>query len=233
MNSGLPAHADAFADTLAIGTDTSPDPKIEIAVRQFQRLLGVPSCAVAYVEPKSRAHRVLHAVGYSAEVLPTIDAFLASPLYRRVEPPVPSIRLWRDNPDFVATPTVVNVLKPAGFRDGTSLQLRDREGYEVGSLHLNLFTEGLSETQRRCLTDLSEFIGQALAARRRRDQFGLSQREGAVLRLIVDGASNPEIAEELYIARRTVATHVESLLTKLGVANRVAAAVVAVRHDLV
>ncbi len=224
---------DAFTDTLAIGAASVPETSIEIAVRQFQRLMGVPSCAVAYTEVKTRIQHVVHASGYSPTVVASIEDFLVSPLYRQAKPPVPDILLWTDHPDFVATPTVTDLLRPAGYREGSSLPLRGPDGDDVGSLHLNLFSEGLSGVQRHCLKDLCVFVTVALQARRRRDALGLSPREVEVLRLIAGGASNPEIAEELFISRRTVATHVEHLLPKLGVTTRVAAAVAAVRHGLV
>ena len=61
----------------------------------------------------------------------------------------------------------------------------------------------------------------------------LTPREVEVLRLIVEGQSDREIAEALSIGRRTVNTHVASILDKLGVGSRTAAAAYAVRHDVV
>lgn len=60
----------------------------------------------------------------------------------------------------------------------------------------------------------------------------LSRREIEVLRLIVRGLENAQIAEALGISPRTAKNHVSSILTKLGVPNRIQAAVYAVRHDL-
>jgi non-specific serine/threonine protein kinase len=61
---------------------------------------------------------------------------------------------------------------------------------------------------------------------------GLSPREIEVLRLLVEGASDPEIAERLFISRKTASNHVHAILAKLGVANRTAAATLAVRLGL-
>jgi DNA-binding NarL/FixJ family response regulator len=60
----------------------------------------------------------------------------------------------------------------------------------------------------------------------------LSAREFEVLRLITDGKGNPEIARLLEISEQTVKTYVSNLLLKLGVENRIQAAVYAVRNGL-
>jgi DNA-binding CsgD family transcriptional regulator len=48
----------------------------------------------------------------------------------------------------------------------------------------------------------------------------LTERERAVARLIAAGATNPEIAQELFLSRKTVERHVSNLLKKVGVRNR-------------
>ena len=61
----------------------------------------------------------------------------------------------------------------------------------------------------------------------------LSSREHEVLKLMVAGHSNPEIATMLYLGQSTVKTHVRGILNKLGVNHRVQAAVVALQIGLV
>jgi HD-GYP domain-containing protein (c-di-GMP phosphodiesterase class II)/DNA-binding CsgD family transcriptional regulator len=60
----------------------------------------------------------------------------------------------------------------------------------------------------------------------------LSPRELEVLRLLADGASNPDISKNLYISRRTAEHHVEHILAKLDVTSRTAAVAYALTHEL-
>lgn len=62
---------------------------------------------------------------------------------------------------------------------------------------------------------------------------GLSRREREVLAMLVEGASDLEIAEALFITRRTASKHVAAILEKLGASNRTAAATIAHRRGLV
>lgn len=60
----------------------------------------------------------------------------------------------------------------------------------------------------------------------------LSEREREVLRLIVDGGSNREIADALFLAEGTVKNHITNILGKLGVRDRTQAALKAKENDL-
>ncbi|HAC65501.1 MAG TPA: DNA-binding response regulator [Cyanothece sp. UBA12306] len=61
----------------------------------------------------------------------------------------------------------------------------------------------------------------------------LSERELEVLKLIVEGKSNNQIAEDLYLSTNTIKTHVRGIMNKLAVDDRVQAAVIALRSGLV
>jgi DNA-binding NarL/FixJ family response regulator len=85
----------------------------------------------------------------------------------------------------------------------------------------------------------SRLVASLRDARRARDASvsgvpaDLSARELEVLRLMSEGLENTQIAEALYISPETVKDHVSNILLKLGVENRIQAAVYAVRANLV
>ena len=72
----------------------------------------------------------------------------------------------------------------------------------------------------------------ATRRRRRGRRLGLTEREREVIRLVAAGRSNQQIADALFITRKTASVHVSNILGKLGVANRVEAAAVAHRLGL-
>lgn len=60
----------------------------------------------------------------------------------------------------------------------------------------------------------------------------LTQRQREVLALVVQGYSNQEIANKLFVSLATVRFHVSTILAKLGASNRAEAAAMAVKHKL-
>ena len=61
----------------------------------------------------------------------------------------------------------------------------------------------------------------------------LSQREMETLRLMIRGLKNHEVAQQMMVSTSTVKKHVSSILSKLGVTNRLEAATLALEHQIV
>ena len=62
---------------------------------------------------------------------------------------------------------------------------------------------------------------------------GLTVRELEILKLMVTGESNPDIAEKLFVSRSTVKFHVSNILMKLGATTRTEAVAMALHKKLV
>ena len=88
---------------------------------------------------------------------------------------------------------------------------------------------GSSRIERR----MQVLLDSTLAEMRSVAPYALSPREMDVLRLIIDGKTDREIADALFISHRTVMRHVTGILNKLGVNSRTAAATLAVRDGMI
>jgi two-component system, NarL family, response regulator LiaR len=63
--------------------------------------------------------------------------------------------------------------------------------------------------------------------------FGLTEREREVLQAITDGLSTDEVAERLFISKRTVQSHVQNVIDKMGVRSKLEAALAGLRAGVV
>ena len=89
-------------------------------------------------------------------------------------------------------------------------------------------------------TQIAGFIFEVLKAidekqkeeRKSLEDFGISEREAEVLKLVADGLSNEEITEKLFISKNTVKNHVASIIAKLSVKDRTQVAVFALKNKL-
>jgi DNA-binding NarL/FixJ family response regulator len=108
----------------------------------------------------------------------------------------------------------------------------------LGAAPLASEIEALARRARITLTEpvpvepASSHADPSASSRHQEPPLGLTAREVDVLRLVAAGQTNPQIAEALYISRKTASHHVSSILSKLGVTTRVEAAGVAHRLGL-
>jgi HD-GYP domain-containing protein (c-di-GMP phosphodiesterase class II) len=107
--------------------------------------------------------------------------------------------------------------RPARSADEAAAELRD-------GVRLALFDSDAADAVLRA-------AGHSVR-RRRSWPAGLTTREVEVLRLLVRGLANKEIAERLVISRRTADNHVAHIYTKIGVSNRARASLFAMKHGL-
>jgi DNA-binding NarL/FixJ family response regulator len=88
-----------------------------------------------------------------------------------------------------------------------------------------------AEMERRAARSTLAALGGDVAPQRQLAP-GLTAREAEVLTLVARGKTNRAIAAELYISEKTVASHLNHIFTKLGLASRSAATAYAYQHDL-
>jgi NarL family two-component system response regulator LiaR len=67
---------------------------------------------------------------------------------------------------------------------------------------------------------------------KKNDKFALSARQTEILELLVEGLSNQQMADRLFVSNETIKTHMRHIMEKLAVADRTQAAVKALREGL-
>ena len=132
----------------------------------------------------------------------------------------------------------VQVLALTSFHDDRLVQ-RAMEAGAIGYLLKGVPVEELVQAIRAANAGRATIDDHALQALVRAARPGprlgddLTDREREVLDLLVEGMSNPEIADRLVVSLPTAKAHVRSILSKLRVSSRTEAATVAMKHNLV
>jgi DNA-binding CsgD family transcriptional regulator len=119
----------------------------------------------------------------------------------------------------------------AGRREATDcLQVAFATASRIGAIPLRARIEQLAQRARITLREIGNtepMTGSTLA-----EDLGLTPREVEILGQLVNGLTDREIAEALFISKKTASVHVSNLLRKLQVANRVEAGRVGHAHGL-
>ncbi|HET6864896.1 MAG TPA: AAA family ATPase [Solirubrobacteraceae bacterium] len=207
----LDALAAAFEATRAV----SDQPLVGVELARVAALTGRPADARATVPALERL----------AELNPGVHSLQAAALQARGWVEGDQSTLLEAAELMRGTGRVLEAARAAEAAGTRELLEEARSAYErAGAVH----DQARTESALRALGSRRGVRG-----RRQRPRSGwesLTETELRVVRLAAERLTNPEIAERLFISRRTVQTHISHALTKLGVASRRDLAAEAVRQ---
>ncbi len=154
-------------------------------------------------------------------LMPNVDGLTAIAEIKKAQPEIEIVALT----SFIEEEKVTAALEAGA----TGYLLKDAEAEEVASA-----VRAAHAGEVRLDPEVARLLAQRLRRRPEPELVEpLTEREKEVIALLGKGASNKEIATELFITERTARTHVSNILGKLGLASRTQAALYAVEHKLV
>jgi NarL family two-component system response regulator LiaR len=134
--------------------------------------------------------------------------------------------------------STIHVIALTSFKEEILVQSALQAG-AIGYLLKDVLAEVLAQAIRAAFAgrstlspDVAEVIVQA-AGKPPKPGLDLTERERAVLALMVEGLNNTQIAEKLGVSPSTIKSHVSNILTKLGVSSRTEAVTLALRNGLI
>jgi NarL family two-component system response regulator LiaR len=151
-------------------------------------------------------------------MMPVMDGVAATQAIKRQYPKIQIVALT----SFQEDELVQNALKAGAV------------GYLMKNVTARELAAAIRSAKEGKMT-LSSEAAQALvrASQQAQETEALTDREREVLKLMVEGLNNAEIAERLVVSLSTVKYHISNILGKLGVDNRVAAVTLAMQRKLV
>lgn len=217
-------------------TPPSPRDRLDILLDRLRSRVPFAAALVTAHDPKRGRHVMVSNRGYPCEVVGyVLDTYIPyDPSFQLALAHPKDVLHWDTLPEFRRGPMARDYLVPSGFCQGSSLVLDGgRAGRPLGTLHVSVDESQVTTATLDLLAAARRAAVPLVAAECLRLGTMLSAREMEVLRHLCAGLTNAEIATELWVSRRTIATHVEHILRKLGAENRVQAAVRAIALGLV
>ncbi|WP_419551774.1 response regulator transcription factor [Candidatus Poriferisodalis sp.] len=211
-----------------------PEDRVEDILDEVSDVLPfVGACITAPPDSLGRSE-IVSSRGYSHDLVTHLSSKSFFDEWREMQPPQRGTRLNEALSLEPLPETVVDYVIPAGFGGGVSVPLSTHDD-AFGSMHFSTETEDdITDLAHLSLCIIAPALDNVVACVPRTSVRALlSEREREVLGLVARGDSNAQIAATLYIAQRTVATHVEHILSKLGAANRAHAAVIGLGLGLI
>jgi DNA-binding NarL/FixJ family response regulator len=212
--------------------------KIRVAIADDQRLLREGLRIILEAAPDmivaSEAEDGVEAVKLAQEEQPDVmlmdirmplrDGIAATEAIRKALPNVRVLLLTTyDTPELVIE----------GLRAGAAGYLLKDSSAEELCAAVRTVARGQVLLQANSAAQLLAGLTPPAQPQSQAEKLGLTERERDVLRLIVVGRNNSEIASELYISEATVKTHINHIFAKLGARDRTHAVVLAHQLGLV